>query len=173
VDDLHTRLALYQRMGSLSDAAEAQALADELADRFGPPPPAVITLLYILAATSIARAAGVLQLVREDGRFVVRLAAPLAEESRRALRERFRGAIEVGSEQLRLRESRDWPAQVYAMLALVAGDGDGALPAFAAGRVQPGEEPAAPAAMPAPDGRSNAWQKPAARAAQQARRRRG
>jgi transcription-repair coupling factor (superfamily II helicase) len=173
VDDLHTRLALYQRMGSLSDAAEAQALADELADRFGPPPPAVINLLYILAAKSVARAAGVLQLVREEGRFVVRLAAPLSEESRRALRERFRGAIEVGSEQLRLRESRDWPAQVYALLALVAGVGDGALPAFAAGRVQPGEEPVAPAPVPTPDGRPNAWQKPAARAAQQARRRRG
>src|SRR5579875_1928957 len=131
IDDLNARLALYQRMGAIATVEEAAALADELRDRFGPPPPAVLHLLYILAAKALARAAGVVQVVREDDVFVIRLSRSIAEEARWALREQLSEAVEVGSMQARVRDTRLWPAHLYAALALLAGREDTALPAFA------------------------------------------
>lgn len=48
VQDLSVRLSLYRRIGGLSDAAEIDALAAELVDRFGKLPPEVDNLLQIV-----------------------------------------------------------------------------------------------------------------------------
>ncbi len=59
VADLPVRLGLYRRIGALSTDAESEALAAELADRFGPLPSEVENLLETVALKRACRAANV------------------------------------------------------------------------------------------------------------------
>jgi transcription-repair coupling factor (superfamily II helicase) len=59
VRDLPVRLGLYRRIGGLQSEAEIEAMAAELADRFGPLPPEAETLLQVVLLKSLCRAAGV------------------------------------------------------------------------------------------------------------------
>jgi len=57
--DLNHRLALYQRIAELGSVADVAAMREELADRYGAPPPAVENLLYVALVKSLARRARV------------------------------------------------------------------------------------------------------------------
>jgi len=59
VADLPVRLGLYRRIGGLSTDADSEALAAELADRFGPVPPEVENLLAVVGLKRACRAANV------------------------------------------------------------------------------------------------------------------
>ena len=59
VADLPVRLGLYRRIGSLAGDREDDAMAAELADRFGPLPAEVQNLLYVVAIKRLCREAGV------------------------------------------------------------------------------------------------------------------
>ena len=59
VADLGVRLSLYRRLGGLVDAAEIEAFAAELVDRFGPLPAEVENLLEVIAIKRLCRAAGI------------------------------------------------------------------------------------------------------------------
>jgi transcription-repair coupling factor (superfamily II helicase) len=59
VADLGVRLSLYRRLGGLVDAAEVEAFAAELVDRFGPLPAEVDNLLEVIAIKRLCRAAGI------------------------------------------------------------------------------------------------------------------
>ena len=59
VRDLPVRLGLYRRIGALQSEPEIEAMAAELADRFGPLPPEADTLLRVVLLKSLCRAAGV------------------------------------------------------------------------------------------------------------------
>jgi len=59
VRDLPVRLGLYRRIGSLGSEAEVEAMAAELADRFGTLPAEVENLLQVVAIKALCRAAGV------------------------------------------------------------------------------------------------------------------
>jgi transcription-repair coupling factor (superfamily II helicase) len=59
VADLPVRLGLYRRIGALGSDAESEALAAELADRFGPLPPEVENLLETVALKRACREANV------------------------------------------------------------------------------------------------------------------
>jgi transcription-repair coupling factor (superfamily II helicase) len=59
VSDLPVRLGLYRRIGSLAGDAEVDAMAAELADRFGPLPPEVENLLQVVSIKHHCRQAGV------------------------------------------------------------------------------------------------------------------
>ncbi len=59
VKDLSVRLGLYRRIADVTDAAELEALAVELIDRFGPLPPEVENLLEIIAIKTLCRLANV------------------------------------------------------------------------------------------------------------------
>jgi transcription-repair coupling factor (superfamily II helicase) len=59
VADLGVRLGLYRRLARLLDAAEIEAFAAELVDRFGPLPEEVENLLQVIAIKRFCRAAGV------------------------------------------------------------------------------------------------------------------
>jgi transcription-repair coupling factor (superfamily II helicase) len=50
------RLNLHHRVARVRTAEEAEALAEEIADRFGPPPPPVANLLALAGARAAARA---------------------------------------------------------------------------------------------------------------------
>jgi transcription-repair coupling factor (superfamily II helicase) len=59
VPDLPVRLGLYRRIGALTTDKEVDAMAAELADRFGDLPPEVENLLQVVAIKALCRAAGV------------------------------------------------------------------------------------------------------------------
>jgi transcription-repair coupling factor (superfamily II helicase) len=59
VRDLPVRLGLYRRIGALANEQEIEAMAAELADRFGPLPAEVENLLQVLAIKTLCKAAGV------------------------------------------------------------------------------------------------------------------
>jgi transcription-repair coupling factor (superfamily II helicase) len=59
VRDLPVRLGLYRRIGALQTEAEIEAMAAELADRFGPLPPEAETLLQVVWLKSLCRQVGV------------------------------------------------------------------------------------------------------------------
>ena len=59
VADLPVRLGLYRRIGGLESDREDDAMAAELADRFGPLPAEVANLLEVVAIKRLCRAAGV------------------------------------------------------------------------------------------------------------------
>ncbi len=59
VPDLPVRLGLYRRIGALPDETEIEAMAAELADRFGPLPEEVENLLQVVAIKRLCRSAGV------------------------------------------------------------------------------------------------------------------
>jgi len=59
VRDLPVRLGLYRRIGGLQSEAEIEAMAAELADRFGPLPSEAETLLQVVLLKQLCRQAGV------------------------------------------------------------------------------------------------------------------
>jgi len=59
VADLPVRLGLYRRIGGLASDREDDAMAAELADRFGPLPAEVQNLLYVVAIKRLCKEAGV------------------------------------------------------------------------------------------------------------------
>jgi transcription-repair coupling factor (superfamily II helicase) len=59
VPDLPVRLGLYRRIGALATEGEIDAMAAELADRFGALPAEVENLLQVVALKALCRAAGV------------------------------------------------------------------------------------------------------------------
>ena len=59
VPDLPVRLGLYRRIGALASDRETDAMAAELADRFGPLPSEVENLLHVVGIKRLCREAGV------------------------------------------------------------------------------------------------------------------
>jgi len=59
VPDLTVRLALYRRLSDAEKAADREALAAELIDRFGPLPPETDSLLKVVAIKGLCREANV------------------------------------------------------------------------------------------------------------------
>jgi transcription-repair coupling factor (superfamily II helicase) len=64
IPDISERLLLYQRLADLGDDQETIELADEISDRFGPPPPEVRDLIGVMKVRSMLRRLGVLKLER-------------------------------------------------------------------------------------------------------------
>jgi transcription-repair coupling factor (superfamily II helicase) len=71
VADANLRMELYQKIAA-SDAAERELLA-ELADRFGPPPPAVRTLVEVAALKRLAESLRVQSISAKGRELVIRL----------------------------------------------------------------------------------------------------
>jgi transcription-repair coupling factor (superfamily II helicase) len=72
VPDATLRLRLYRRMAQLATLEGVDAMAEELADRFGPIPDEVDNLLYQLRLKALAGAAGVEAITIEDDKLSIR-----------------------------------------------------------------------------------------------------
>ncbi len=101
VTDLRTRMGLYQRIISLADPAEIDAMEDELRDRFGPLPWQAQALLYSAKLRLAGKSAGVESITRESDRIVLRMKHDVGG-ARNALQRRITMAAEVGNTQVRL-----------------------------------------------------------------------
>ncbi len=136
VPDLDLRMSLYRRLARLGSSEEVVAFAEELVDRFGPPPEEVKQLLEVVEIKLAARTAGIerldagdkgLILTFRDGRFANpqalidwlasgRASARLRPDHRLVIHARSRGAAQ--RLRLALRFART--------LARLAGGGSGA-----------------------------------------------
>jgi transcription-repair coupling factor (superfamily II helicase) len=58
VQDNHLRLMLYKRLANARDEEDVLAVAEELADRFGPPPAVVENLVEVMRIRTLARICG-------------------------------------------------------------------------------------------------------------------
>ena len=72
VGGVGTKMKLYQRAAALKSREETEAFAEELRDRFGPPPPAVKNILALLRLRARAAENGILSLAFEDDVLVIR-----------------------------------------------------------------------------------------------------
>ena len=72
VGGVGAKMKLYQRAAALKGREETESFAEELRDRFGPPPPAVKSLLALLRLRARAAENGILSLAFEDDVLVIR-----------------------------------------------------------------------------------------------------
>ncbi|HEY8173081.1 MAG TPA: transcription-repair coupling factor, partial [Dehalococcoidia bacterium] len=130
VGDLNLRLALYQRMAAAEASDAPEDLERELNDRFGPPPPPVRNLLYIVRVRVLAKRAGATSIAREEtgGRpiLAVRTNDGIDLRSRLSSRDRSSlersGAVTVGHLQIRIdiEAAGDWRATLLDVLEATA-----------------------------------------------------
>jgi len=66
ISDASQKLTLYRRLSRIERIAEVHALADEIRDRFGPPPPEVERLLAAVAMRLIGTELGVERITLQD-----------------------------------------------------------------------------------------------------------
>jgi transcription-repair coupling factor (superfamily II helicase) len=87
------RLEAYRRLGGAREVAEVEALAAELVDRYGPPPPPVRNLLVLAGVRAQATAAGLTEVVCFGGRARLTPVVDLPESRQVRLDRLYPGAI--------------------------------------------------------------------------------
>jgi transcription-repair coupling factor (superfamily II helicase) len=101
VDDLVTRLELYQRMADINDLKQIPILTQELNDRFGVPPKEVENLLYILKIKALAKDTGIESISTLDNEIILQLFAGM-QFTKMKLGSFMREGIRIGTSQLRI-----------------------------------------------------------------------
>ena len=101
IDDMITRLELYQRMADISELKQIPNLAQELNDRFGVPPKEVENLLYILKIKVMAKDRGIESISNLDDEIIIQLFAGM-QFNKQKLSHLYRDGIKIGNSQLRM-----------------------------------------------------------------------
>jgi len=101
IDDMVTRLELYQRMADFSELKQIPILAQEFNDRFGVPPKEVENLLFILKIRALAKDAGIESISNLDGEIIIQLFAGM-QLNKQKLSNFYRDGIKIGNSQLRM-----------------------------------------------------------------------
>jgi transcription-repair coupling factor (superfamily II helicase) len=121
ISDLNLRLATYHRLATIEDAPAVEELSAELQDRFGPPPPPVQNLLFIVRLRALARAAGLVSILADDGQAVLRSGGPIEGRPRQqagALK-----GVEVGTAQIRILRhgsQQEWMERIGTVVDAIA-----------------------------------------------------
>ena len=121
VAETSLRLQLYRRLAELADVKAVEEMGKELTDRFGPLPPEVVNLLYVVKVKILCLQAGVSAIVQQEGKLVLQC-QPLANVDRERLQRRLGPGVRVGSRQLwfPLAEGSDWQEALLRVLRTVA-----------------------------------------------------
>jgi transcription-repair coupling factor (superfamily II helicase) len=124
VPEENQRLALYKRLAELGSPGEIEEMRAELADRFGPPPPAVEALLDVVGLRVAARPVGVERVEAQGERALLTFApsTPVTPERLLAVITRSRGKIKMLKEfTVEARIPRGpWPDVRAALAGLLA-----------------------------------------------------
>jgi transcription-repair coupling factor (superfamily II helicase) len=99
VAETSLRLQLYRRLAGLTDIGAVEEMEKELADRFGPPPPEVVNLLYVVRVKILCLRAGVSAISQQDEELALQNEA-LAGVDRKELQRRLGPGTRVGLRQL-------------------------------------------------------------------------
>ena len=130
VSDLNVRLALYQRLSAAEDPEALSVIGQEMVDRFGPPPPLVRNLLYVVTLRALARQAGVQSIATEDGAAVMRMregeGLPRAD-----LEEAVPKGVQVGHTLVRVELGDGWRERLRRTLEQLAAARGAQVPAQA------------------------------------------
>jgi transcription-repair coupling factor (superfamily II helicase) len=105
VPDVHTRLALYQRLTGVPSLQDVEGMATELRDRFGPPPQKAANLLLVVRLRALARLAGVESIKADDAQVLLQWLPGLMVDRSRLTPS---PGVRVGTSQVRISLSRDW-----------------------------------------------------------------
>jgi transcription-repair coupling factor (superfamily II helicase) len=119
VPDLNQRLALYQRMSDATEPQQVESMAQELADRFGEPPPPVRGLLFVILLRTLAMRAEVQSILTEVDQAVVRLREGVVVP-REALEPAAPRGVQVGRTLVRVSLERGWRARLTDTLEALA-----------------------------------------------------
>ncbi len=76
IDDLQSRLEMYRRIADIRNDDDAGDVIDELIDRFGPPPEAVMGLIHIAELRNRAAALGITEAVQRSENLLLYQTAP-------------------------------------------------------------------------------------------------
>jgi transcription-repair coupling factor (superfamily II helicase) len=101
VDDLVTRLELYQKMADITELKQIQSLEQELNDRFGVPPKETDNLLYILKIKTMAKDKGIESVATLENEIILQLFAGMQLDKKK-LMNFFRFGIKIGTSQVRI-----------------------------------------------------------------------
>jgi transcription-repair coupling factor (superfamily II helicase) len=101
MNDMVTRLELYQRMADILDLKQIPNLAQELNDRFGVPPKELENLLYILKIRVTAKDRGIESISYLDSEIIIQLFAGMQFDKQK-LAHLYREGIKIGNSQLRM-----------------------------------------------------------------------
>jgi transcription-repair coupling factor (superfamily II helicase) len=99
IDDIDTRLSIYQRLTGLSSVDRAEDMAKELNDRFGPLPPEVRNLLYVIKLKALGQKTGVESISTNGDTVTIRL-FPGLQTNRQKLIPFYRYNIKTGITQI-------------------------------------------------------------------------
>ncbi|HEX9896239.1 MAG TPA: transcription-repair coupling factor [Dehalococcoidales bacterium] len=100
VDDIITRLELYQRLADITETRQVEPFLRELNDRFGPPPLEVNNLLYIVKIKALGSKAGIESISAEDDDIVLRLFEGMRSDQKK-LSPLYRYGIQTSGSQVR------------------------------------------------------------------------
>jgi transcription-repair coupling factor (superfamily II helicase) len=100
VDDIITRLELYQRLADMTEVKQIEPFLQELNDRFGPLPLEVNNLLYIVKIKALGSKAGIESISAEEDEIVLRLFEGMRFEQKK-LAPFYRYGIQTSGSQVR------------------------------------------------------------------------
>ena len=102
IPDMHQRLAVYQRVAQIEDAAGVASMQEELRDRYGPVPPAIEHLLYVALLRSLARRARIESIMTTATTFHIKVRGGVLESQREKVEALRLAGVRVGPEQVRI-----------------------------------------------------------------------
>ncbi|MDA0770961.1 MAG: transcription-repair coupling factor [Chloroflexi bacterium] len=101
IDDLSTRLGIYQRLVQLKGTEQVDDMEDELRDRFGPVPWQVENLFYVVKLKLLAKTAHIESINRDRDKIVLRFSGDIGG-AKRAMQRTLGRNYEVGNNQIRM-----------------------------------------------------------------------
>jgi len=115
-------LSIYQKLTGVNKTEQADDLAKELGDRFGPLPETVKNLIYAIRLKILASSAGVESISTNDNIVTVRI-FPGLQFNRQKLVPMYRYGIKIGISQLIINLKRlgpGWQKLLEAMIQAIA-----------------------------------------------------
>jgi transcription-repair coupling factor (superfamily II helicase) len=122
IGDRTLKVNFYQRIASLTDPEQAQTMAAEMADRFGPLPPPVQNLLTLVRLKLEAAKLGYESISIKDNEFVLTVKRVVVP-NRIALYRRFRNEARVQQGVIRIPKrllGPEWLEQLHDLLPTIA-----------------------------------------------------
>ena len=105
ISNLNTRLGLYSRLARVADIKDLEDMAREFQDRFGPLPPPVKNLVYIVRIKILAMKAGVSSVSTQGRQIVIKPEtddSPLKARGAGGVMSKYPAAVRVGATQIKL-----------------------------------------------------------------------
>ncbi len=147
IGDSNLKIRLYRRLASVVRLDEVEEVEQELADRFGPPPPPVADLLFGLRIRALARSRMLRAVEATDRELIVRT-SPFVVTDRLALYKAFGRQAQVRRGVIRIPRrpaAAEWQADLLQLLQLLRAVGR-------RGEDSTAEETTTPAARSLPTG---------------------